>query len=180
MGMTVHVIECDSDPSAAPEHIGQHWVNTTTEDMWFSVGTSDVSDWKKVIGFSNGDNTMPAYFGDDGGASGAGDSYLQSAGGSKITSDTSTHGFPRPIKVVGFHVDSSESDKAIQIILREKTALGVDKVTWDKPNTSESAYGWNAAGYTTFAAGERMAAYVKKNPDECKDVQLTVWSVWDD
>lgn len=44
----LHMIECTVDPAAAPDEVGQHWVNTTNGCTWFSVGTSAVSDWLKL------------------------------------------------------------------------------------------------------------------------------------
>lgn len=48
MALNVHVIECNIDPNVAPTAVGQHWINTTTGDMWFSKGTSGVGDWVKL------------------------------------------------------------------------------------------------------------------------------------
>lgn len=50
MALNVHIIECDIDPNVAPTAIGQHWVNTTSGEMWFSKGTSGVGDWVKLEG----------------------------------------------------------------------------------------------------------------------------------
>jgi len=50
MALNVHVIKCAADPSAAPTEIGQHWINTSTGEMWFSKGTSGVGDWVKLEG----------------------------------------------------------------------------------------------------------------------------------
>jgi len=42
----VHVIEsAASDPSAAPDFVGQHWIRVDTKKMWRAKGTSAVSDW---------------------------------------------------------------------------------------------------------------------------------------
>lgn len=48
MALKVHTIESTSDPSAAPASINQHWVNTSSGDMWLSKGTASVADWVKV------------------------------------------------------------------------------------------------------------------------------------
>jgi hypothetical protein len=34
-----------ASPSAAPAEVGHHWVNTSTGQMWLSVGTATVADW---------------------------------------------------------------------------------------------------------------------------------------
>jgi hypothetical protein len=44
----LHIVQTSSDPTDAPTGIGHHWVNTSTRDTWISVGTANVSDWKKV------------------------------------------------------------------------------------------------------------------------------------
>jgi hypothetical protein len=41
----VHVTESTSDPAAAPDFVGAHWVNTSTNKMWRAKGTSSVNDW---------------------------------------------------------------------------------------------------------------------------------------
>lgn len=48
MALSVHVFKCTTDPTVAPTDIGQHFVNTTTGDMFFSIGTSSIADWIKV------------------------------------------------------------------------------------------------------------------------------------
>jgi hypothetical protein len=50
MGLNVHVIRCTQDPSTAPTAVGQHWVNTTTGELWFSNGTNSVANWIKIEG----------------------------------------------------------------------------------------------------------------------------------
>jgi len=44
----VHVIESTSDPSAAPDFVGQHWINTTSSVQWLAKGTSTVGDWEEI------------------------------------------------------------------------------------------------------------------------------------
>lgn len=48
MSLKVHVIESISDPVAAPEFVGQHWVNTSTGRQWFANGTNSISDWAEI------------------------------------------------------------------------------------------------------------------------------------
>lgn len=67
MGLNIHSMECTVDPNITPTAIGQHWTNTTTGEIWFSVGTSSVGDWKKIdgdtdekVGVSSND-TSPGY-----------------------------------------------------------------------------------------------------------------------
>jgi hypothetical protein len=43
--LNVHVICCNIPPTEAPDHCGQHWVDTSTGQMWLAVGTSSVGDW---------------------------------------------------------------------------------------------------------------------------------------
>lgn len=44
-----HVLKAKtSNPTTAPTRIGQHWINTTTKETFFSVGTTDVTDWVAV------------------------------------------------------------------------------------------------------------------------------------
>lgn len=45
MSDLVHVIRATVDPSAAPPREGVHWVNTSTNKTWISVGTGSVSHW---------------------------------------------------------------------------------------------------------------------------------------
>lgn len=40
-----HIVRKPSNPSAAPPEAGMHWINTLTNEEFFSVGTSDISDW---------------------------------------------------------------------------------------------------------------------------------------
>lgn len=63
MALTVHVIECTSDPALAPTAIGQHWVNTTSGDQWFSNGTASVANWIPFDGV--GDHGALTGLGDD-------------------------------------------------------------------------------------------------------------------
>jgi parallel beta-helix repeat protein len=54
MSLNIHVIECTSGPTAAPDFVGQHWVNTTSGQHFLSVGTSTVADWLEVgVGETN-------------------------------------------------------------------------------------------------------------------------------
>lgn len=46
--VNAHVIECDTDPTEAPDDVAQHWVNYITKCMWLSVGTDTVNDWMKI------------------------------------------------------------------------------------------------------------------------------------
>jgi hypothetical protein len=43
--MSLHLIRRAADPTDAPENTGVHWINTTSGDTWFSVGTSVLADW---------------------------------------------------------------------------------------------------------------------------------------
>ena len=43
-----HVIECNGPPLSAPAFVGMHWVDTASQCHYISVGTSNVSDWRKV------------------------------------------------------------------------------------------------------------------------------------
>jgi len=36
-------------PSSAPTNIGDIYIDTTNKKMYIAMGTSNVSDWKKVI-----------------------------------------------------------------------------------------------------------------------------------
>ena len=40
-----HIIVRNTDPTAAPESIGDHWINTATQMEFRSLGTSSVNDW---------------------------------------------------------------------------------------------------------------------------------------
>jgi hypothetical protein len=53
MTLKVHVIETTSDPVAAPEFVGQHWVNTSTGRQWLANDTSSISDWAEIQSTSN-------------------------------------------------------------------------------------------------------------------------------
>jgi len=55
--MPQHVFESTHAPTGAPTHIGQHWVDTVLEEIYFSVGTADVGDWVKVFPIPT-----PSYF----------------------------------------------------------------------------------------------------------------------
>lgn len=50
MSLNPHVISCTIDPNVPPTKTGQHWINTTTGDFWFSIGTVSVGDWVKFEG----------------------------------------------------------------------------------------------------------------------------------
>ena len=43
--MRIHVVEATANPSAAPQFVGQHWVNKTTNRHWLAKGTASVADW---------------------------------------------------------------------------------------------------------------------------------------
>lgn len=46
----VHVIEsASSNPSAAPDFVGQHWIRVDTKQMWRAKGTSGVGDWVEEV-----------------------------------------------------------------------------------------------------------------------------------
>jgi predicted RecA/RadA family phage recombinase len=47
--MRVHVIESTSNPSTAPDFVGQKWVNTSTGARWEAKGTSSSSDWVRTV-----------------------------------------------------------------------------------------------------------------------------------
>jgi len=55
MALNVHVIECTVDPNVTPVFTGQHWINTTTGDMWFANGTASINNWIKT---NIGDNKV--------------------------------------------------------------------------------------------------------------------------
>jgi hypothetical protein len=40
-----HIVRKPSNPNAAPPEAGMHWINTVTNEEFFSVGVSAVSDW---------------------------------------------------------------------------------------------------------------------------------------
>jgi hypothetical protein len=111
-----------------------------------------------------------------------GNAYLPSADGSTVSSDVSTDGFPRNMKIVGYFVGQNDAGapNSFQIILREKSNLAVDKYTISKPAGPIVVYGWNNNGFTTFNAGERMSIFVKKNPNVGIDVKLRLWYAWND
>jgi hypothetical protein len=45
MTVKVHVIECTSNPVAAPSFVGQHWINTSNGNHYLAKGTATVNDW---------------------------------------------------------------------------------------------------------------------------------------
>ena len=45
--MSLHVIEKTTNPVSAPDALNIHWLNTTTNEHWYSQGTSTVDDWVK-------------------------------------------------------------------------------------------------------------------------------------
>lgn len=47
--MRVHVIESVNTPSAAPDFVGAHWIQTTSGRMWRAKGTSSVGDWVEEV-----------------------------------------------------------------------------------------------------------------------------------
>ena len=53
MANKVHVIESNANPASAPTAVNQHWLNTSTKQIFYSVGTSSVADWKE-LGLSGG------------------------------------------------------------------------------------------------------------------------------
>lgn len=42
-----HIVRKTTSPSSAPPEAGIHWINTVTNEEYFSVGTSSVNDWIK-------------------------------------------------------------------------------------------------------------------------------------
>jgi len=48
MAVNVHVIECNVDPSTAPDMVGQHWINTSNGCHFLSNGTATVANWIKI------------------------------------------------------------------------------------------------------------------------------------
>lgn len=44
----LHIIRAAVNPTAAPDQVGVHWVNTVTKQTFFSVGTGVVGDWKEL------------------------------------------------------------------------------------------------------------------------------------
>ncbi len=50
--MAQHIYEATTDPVAAPNGIGHHWVNTTTGANFISSGTASVGDWIQSGGAS--------------------------------------------------------------------------------------------------------------------------------
>jgi len=123
-----------------------------------------------------GDGVLTLGFGDSTGD----DQYIKAIGGSQTT-DRTAPGFPRPVKIIGYFVDSNgKTDKTFTVHLREKTNLPVDKYVITKPATGETIYGWNLNGYTTYAAGERISVYVARGTDKADRPKLMLWYVWND
>lgn len=52
--MPFHVLSGTTAPTIAPDHIGQHYINTTEKSEYVSVGVGSISDWRK-----SGDNAFP-------------------------------------------------------------------------------------------------------------------------
>ena len=124
----------------------------------------------------DGNGVMTIEFGDD-----DGDNQFLRASGGWETSDKSAPGFPRPIKVIGYFVDSErKTDKTFSIHLREKTSLTVDKYVIAKQIGGETASGWDLNGYATYASGERMSVYASRGTDKASKPKLVVWYVWND
>lgn len=48
MSDIVHVIKFAGPPSEAPVRVGQHWVDTLNKEMYFSIGTDRIEDWKQL------------------------------------------------------------------------------------------------------------------------------------
>ena len=42
-----HIVRKEISPTSAPPEAGIHWINTLTNEEFFSVGTNSVSDWVK-------------------------------------------------------------------------------------------------------------------------------------
>lgn len=40
-----HIVRKKTNPTAAPPEAGIHWINTLTNEEFFSVGTESTSDW---------------------------------------------------------------------------------------------------------------------------------------
>lgn len=81
--MAQHIFSDVVPPSAAPEHVGDHWVNTVSGIHYLSKGTTSVTDWVAVA-------TATAATGNTG--SGSPEGIVSAAPGSTYL-DTSTNGF---------------------------------------------------------------------------------------
>jgi hypothetical protein len=44
-----HIIERFTNPNIIPPKVGIHWINKSTNQTWFSVGTSSINDWQLMI-----------------------------------------------------------------------------------------------------------------------------------
>jgi hypothetical protein len=61
MSIHKHVEVCPGPPMDPPDFVGAHWVDSVAKCHYISVGTSAVSDWKKVdIGESFSEVLAPA------------------------------------------------------------------------------------------------------------------------
>ena len=40
-----HIVRKNSNPSSPPAEAGIHWINTVTNEEFFSVGTTSINDW---------------------------------------------------------------------------------------------------------------------------------------
>ena len=108
--------------------------------------------------------------------------YLQVAGGSKVTSDESTIGFPRAIKIIGYYLDSSyHSSRTWNVRIKEKSNLAVNKATIFKASGSYFQYYYDeSSSLTTFSAGQRMSVFVDKVSGKANDPKITFWFRWND
>ena len=99
-----------------------------------------------------------------------------------MTTNNVTYGFPRGIKIVGYFFEAAGRPAAnSNVIIREKTALGVDKWNFTKPVGVEYTYGWDVNGYTTFSAGQRISVYIENlTGDKTQNPILTLFYVWND
>lgn len=126
---------------------------------------------------------MTMHFGNEGSLD---KKYLQMAGGSKVASNESTIGFPRPIKIIGYYIDSSKNPNRSWIIqIKEKDNLSVNKATIIKPHGQLSTYSYDIDNpITTFATNERISVYVEKGSQsyngKANNPKITFWFRWND
>jgi hypothetical protein len=43
--LSPHIVRKTTNPTGAPPEAGIHWINTVTNEEFFSVGTSSIDDW---------------------------------------------------------------------------------------------------------------------------------------
>jgi hypothetical protein len=157
-------------------------VNDGTNDLSISEGLVHLKRWEDSETI-NKTSDMTVHFGANGSLK---DKYLQVAGGSKTTSDETTIGFPRPIKIVGYFIDSEKNPNREWIIrIREKTNLGINKASITKPSGQLSIYSYDLDNpLTTFTAGDRMSVFVEEAPGpkgkKANSPKITFWFRWND